>query len=420
MRKCIFGLMFVAITTSLTAQEIILDANLKTRGEFRHGQGVLFEKSHKPGAFVNQRVRLGATFNKDWFTLRFAGQHIFTWGDVPQPQGELSNHFGTFEAWAGFRLDEHWGIKVGRQVLSYDDERILGALDWLQYGCFHDAALVRYANNGWNADVGLAFNQVGQPKTSNVYPIVAGGASYKTMQYLHLNKKWNGNTASFLFMNNGFQNLTLSGDTDGVSNMQTTGFYGKIPIADLILEASAYYQSGERQKQSVSAYQFRLEAAYQFRGITTALGAEILSGKNFDDTSSKRKDFVPLFGANHKFNGFMDLYYVASLQGTTGLNDFYAKVNVPFSGKSNFLFMPHIFTSNAKRSDNKSYLGTELDLVYTNKLHQDITLNVGYSHHFPSKAIKSNDTHSLQNWVYAELYIKPTLFSWKKASDEEY
>lgn len=417
MKNCIFSLMFVAFATTLTAQELILDANLKTRAEFRHGQGVLFEKSHKPGAFVNQRVRLGTTFVKDWLTLRLAGQHIFTWGDAPQPQGELFNNYGMFEAWAGFRLGEFWGVKVGRQVLSYDDERILGALDWSQYGRFHDVALIRYANNGWKADVGLAFNQQGQKQTDNTYLLITG-VSYKTMQFLHLNKQWNTNSMSFLFMNTGFQNLTFPAlDPDGVSNMQTTGLYGKFPISDLTLEGSFYYQSGERAKTSVSAYQFRLEAAYQFSGITAALGAEILSGKDSDDTSAKRKNFVPLFGTNHKFNGFMDLYYVGNLQGETGLNDFYAKVNVPFSEKSSLLFMPHVFTSNAKRADNASYLGTELDFVYTNKLHPDITLNIGYSHHFPSSDIKTADTHSLQNWAYAELYIKPTLFSWKKTPD---
>lgn len=412
MKRILFSILILSGITHISAQDFTLDANLKTRGEYRHGQGALFEKGKKPASFINQRVRLGATFDKDWFTLRLAGQQIFTWGDIGQPQGELPNHFGLFEAWAGMGIDENWSVKVGRQVLSYDDERILGALDWLQYGRFHDAAVVFYENNGWNADIGLAFNQQGQKVTGNTYAITSG-ASYKTMQFFHLNRSWNRNSVSFLFMNNGFQDLDSNQLQDGVSNMQTTGFFAKLPISALMLEGSFYYQSGKRAKTDVSAYQFRLEASYRLGQVTTALGVEMLSGKNHNDTSLKNKSFTPLFGTNHKFNGFMDMYYVGNLQGTTGLNDFYAKVNVPFSSKSSLLFMPHIFTSNAQRADNKNYLGTELDFVYTNKLHSDITLNVGYSHHFPSNALKTNTIHNTQNWFYAELYIKPTLFSTK-------
>lgn len=412
MKKSILSAVFVCLATSISAQDLTLDANLKTRGEYRHGQGSLFEKEAKPAAFLNQRVRLNAFFEKDWLTLGLSGQQVFTWGDAPQPQGELSNHFGLFEAWAGARMDENWALKVGRQVISYDDERILGALDWSQYGRFHDAAVVFYAKDDLKADFGLAFNQNSVKAVGNAYE-QGSKVSYKTMQFLHLNKRWNQNSLSFLFMNNGFQDMNGT-QQDGVSNMQTTGLFGKFPISDVTLEGSFYYQSGKYQKVAVSAYQFRLEASYKIGKTLAALGFETLSGRDYDDTSTKQKSFVPLFGTNHKFNGFMDMYYVGSLQGQTGLNDFYAKLNVPCSEKSSLLFMPHIFTTSAKRADNKSYLGTELDFVYSHKFSSDVTLNVGYSHHFPSSILKNNTTHSVQNWAYVELYIKPTLFTTKK------
>ena len=46
----------------------------------------------------------------------------------------------------------------------------------------------------------------------------------------------------------------------------------------------------------------------------------------------------------------------------------------------------------------KSYLGTELDFVYSNKLMQDVVLNVGYSHHFASDELGTGKS-GVQNWA---------------------
>ncbi|SFN84086.1 Alginate export [Capnocytophaga haemolytica] len=414
MKKLVLSALFVAAATTLSAQDFSIDANLKSRAEYRHGQGAVFPSGAEPAFFVGQRVRLGGTFEKDWLTLRLSGQQIFTWGSAGQPVGEQPTQFGVYEAWAGLRLGDSWGLKLGRQVFSYDDERVLGELDWSHYGRFHDGALVRYNSNGWDADLALAFNQQGQPTVGNDYLIVKG-TSYKAMQFLHLNKKWDGNTVSFLFMNTGFQNVASPTGADGVSQMQTTGLYGKFPINALTLEASAYYQFGKYNKTDVSAYQWRLEATYQLPKVLVGLGAEMLSGKKDGD---KIKKFKPLFGTNHKFNGFMDLYYVGSTEGDTGLNDYYAKANVKFNEKSSLLFMPHVFTRNVTPSGAKSYLGTELDFVYSNKLMQDVVLNVGYSHHFASDELGIGKS-GVQNWAYAELLIRPTLFSHKAPKQVE-
>ncbi|MFJ1492011.1 alginate export family protein [Capnocytophaga canis] len=406
-------LLFLVGFSTLVAQDFSVDANFRTRSEYRHGQGRLFQKEEKPAFFVNQRARLGTSYQNEWLELRLTAQQIFTWGDAQQPQAELKNHLGFFEAWAKMQIDENWNVKLGRQVISYDDERILGGLDWSQYGRFHDAAVVSYKNF---LNVGLAFNQEGQPNVGNAYAI--GNTSkntYKTMQFLRANKKWQDNSLSFLFINNGFQDFDSSGKQDGVSNMQTTGFYGIFPISSLMLEASAYYQFGKFQKTSVSAYQLRAELIYKTQEFTAGLGMEMLSGRDYDDTSAKIKSFNPLYGTAHKFNGHMDFYYLGqNLQGTTGLNDIYAKAIVKFNEKSNLLFMPHIFMSNAKRADSKSYLGTELDFMFTQQFRKDVALNVGYSHHLPSDAIKVATTHGMQNWFWVQLNIKPTLFTTKQ------
>jgi hypothetical protein len=50
-------------------------------------------------------------------------------------------------------------LKIGRQEISYDDERVLGATDWIQQGRRHDAIVLKLVQSGWQVDLGAAFNQ---------------------------------------------------------------------------------------------------------------------------------------------------------------------------------------------------------------------------------------------------------------------
>ena len=43
------------------------------------------------------------------------------------------------EAWAKLNFGEGFFAQLGRQSLVYDDERILGGLDWNIAGRYHDA-----------------------------------------------------------------------------------------------------------------------------------------------------------------------------------------------------------------------------------------------------------------------------------------
>ena len=91
-------------------------------------------------------------------------------------------------------LGDGWSTKLGRQVLSYDDQRILGGLDWAQQGRNHDAALLKYKKNKFALDFALAFNQdysnpTGFISSGTAYD-TTGFFSYKTMQMLHLTQGW--------------------------------------------------------------------------------------------------------------------------------------------------------------------------------------------------------------------------------------
>lgn len=98
--------------------------------------------------FLN-RVRLGAGAKPvDWFTIFGELQDAREWDskrfptDVNLEEDELDWRQG----WIQLGLIEEFpfGLKIGRQVLSYGDERLIGGFDWNNVGRVFDAAKLRW------------------------------------------------------------------------------------------------------------------------------------------------------------------------------------------------------------------------------------------------------------------------------------
>ncbi|THD66472.1 hypothetical protein E7Z59_11770 [Robertkochia marina] len=412
----VLGLVLVCFSTSLFSQEFKADIDFRDRFEFRHGFNNLFPDGADPAAFVRQRARLNLDFISEHVDLKFAIQDISTWGDTRQilPQDE-NNSLMLFQAWARIKFNPNWSLKLGRQVISYDDQRILGGLDWAMQGRFHDAALARYQKDGFKADVAVTFNQQGERVFDTDFPII-GFFSYKSMQFLHMTKTWENTTGSFLFLNNGFQSLTGPDNdiAEGVFYRQTTGAFVNSKPGNWIMEGFAYYQSGEAEAGvDLSAYDIGFQGSYKPGSVLYGAGFEILSGTD-QEGESKNKSFFPLYGTNHKFNGFMDYFYVGNHANNVGLNDVFARVVIPTGERANLLVKAHYFGANAELTGGAdAYLGTEIDAVYTLNFFKFATLNVGYSHMFASDSmslIKGGTTNDNNNyWAWAMIKINPTL-----------
>lgn len=416
----ISGLVYILLlltSVSITAQTLEIDADVRARFEYRHGYNNLFPNDADPAAFVNQRTRLNIGYKAEKLQLFIAVQDVSIWGDTRQILPiDGNDSFSLFQAWAQLQLNENWSTKLGRQVISYDDQRIFGGLDWAMQGRFHDAAIIKYKKDDLMIDIGGAFSQENARNDGNEFNI-QGFFTYKSMQYAYLKKSWEKSSASFLFLNTGFQNFTGDANdiADGVSYRQTTGFYFKFPIQNINFAGSAYYQFGEvNATTDLAAYQLSLEGTYKTNKILYGLGVEILSGTN-QDGDSKNKSFFPLYGTNHKFNGFMDYFYVGNHANNVGLNDFYAKAVFTTGEKSNLLIKGHYFASNADLlGDADKYLGTEVDLVYTQNLMKSVKLNVGYSHMFASESMSlikgGRPSDNMNNWGWVQIIIDPNLF----------
>ncbi|AUS04032.1 alginate export family protein [Pseudotamlana carrageenivorans] len=420
MRKQYLILALFLASIQWAQAQFSLDGELRPRTEYRHGFGSLIPENVEPGYGISTRVRLKAGYKTDSYKVFISLQDVFVWGENRQilPY-DMNNSFGIFQAWAEIKLGEGWSTKLGRQVLSYDDQRILGGLDWAQQGRNHDAGMIKYKKNDFALDVALAFNQdysnpTGFISQGNEYN-TSGFFSYKTMYMAHLSQKWGAFSGSLLLMNNGFQN-DAAGLND-VANLQTMGVHLKYGKNAFSLAANLYLQTGEAiygtsyknvKGGFLSSLDFGFKASDK---IGLGIGAEIISG-NGESNADNTGAFFPLYGTNHKFNGFMDYFYVGNHANSIGLVDIHASANFKFSDSSSLLVKALNFRGEEALASGEKALGTEVDLVFS-KAFKGYALKVGYSHMFAAdgmyelKNVPEADADGVQNWAWAMLVFKP-------------
>ena len=398
--------------------QFTLDGEFRPRTEYRHGFGSLIPDAAEAGFGISTRVRLNTSYMTDNYRVYVSLQDIMVWGENRQilPYDQ-NNSFAVFQAWAEIKLGENTSTKIGRQVLSYDDQRILGGLDWAQQGRNHDAALIKYKKDNFILDVALAFNQDYSHPTGFVSAGTAynttGFFSYKTMQMLYMKQKWEKMTGSLLLMNNGFQEFDAANNADGVSNLQTLGTHLNYKNGSFGVAANAYLQSGQRQGavDVKGAYLLGLDFSYKV-SPKVGLGAGLESISGNDGGAGETGAFFPLYGTNHKFNGFMDYFYVGNHANSIGLVDLHVSANFKLNKSSSLMVKALNFRGEQALASGEKSLGTEIDLVYKKKF-KGYALVLGYSQMFANdgmyelKGITESAAAGLQNWAWAMLVIKP-------------
>ncbi len=428
----IFILIGVFYSSSSLAQqeqneELKINIQLRPRAEFRNGLFTPILKGQKPASFIAQRSRLGLTYSKNQkLTIGLSTQVVTTWGNDSQVQ-TTANEVSLYEAWAKLYFNPEWSIKLGRQVLSYDDERILGALDWNNAGRKHDAALLGFEKTKFIANLAFAFNQNAEKVTGTFYDNSLS-QPYKAMEFLWMKYKFtDALSASALIMNLDMQNRIDS----SISHLQTLGgniFYKK---EKLNIAGTFYYQMGNKPVKNypsikTNAWMAAFKVDYNIdKKLGVGIGSDYLSGKDMNSTSTKITYFNPLYGTHHKFYGFMDYFYVSSPHDNVGLWDSYLNLNWNATEKLNWQLAVHHFESSGKIIDysgNKasSTLGNEAGLTFGYKIMKDVKLSGGYSQMFTDASMKyvknvlpDQKMKSLQNWVWVSININPDILIFK-------
>ncbi|OXA93254.1 alginate export family protein [Flavobacterium hercynium] len=416
-----FIITFFALLGIVTVQGQELDVNLQVRPrfEYRNGYKTLLPEGQEGTSQISQRSRLNFDYKQDQLSLKLSLQNVRTWGDVPPNTLADKNGVAVYEAWAQYDFTEKWSARMGRQTLSYDNQRIMGDVDWAQQGQSHDAITALYHHENQTLNLGLAYNSNAENVLQTPYTV----ANYKAMQYAWYHNKINENlNLSLLFLNTGYEYANAN-EKLLVDYKQTFGTYVTYISKKINSNLSVYGQTGKSTDRQVGAWNAALNLAYNITdSFSAGFGYEYLSGTDMDDNSRKLKSFNPIFGTNHAFNGFMDYFYVGNHLNSVGLQDASLKFTYNVQ-KWQFALIPHVFSAPNKvitplNEKMDSYLGTEIDLTAGFKFKKDIVLTGGYSQMFGSKTLeflKAGDAGHTNNWAWLMISVNPRIFSFHKS-----
>ncbi len=406
--------------------EFKIGVEIRPRFEYLHGYKTLAKSDQSAGMNINQRSRLNLFFkNRDFYT-RISLQDVRVWGNRQQIVANEDEATSIHEAWLEALITKAFSLKVGRQEIIYDDHRIFGSVNWAQQARSHDAAIFKYTSSILKAELAFAYNQ-------DAYKLIGtdnkvNPKNYKTFQNLWLNfKACNSFNVSFLFLNNGLQ-LKTGGD----AYSQTIGPRLSYIDNGFTAHATFYYQGGYGNKQvgtpataqKINASYIATDISYKFaQSFTAVLGFERLSGNSQLKNSLESNEFKPLYGTNHKFNGFMDYFYVGNAHGNVGLQDIYLILKTKLNPVS-FGLATHLFSAAADVVDMKnpgsamnSSFGTEFDFFLSFPIVKGMKFIGGYSQMLATETlevVKKGSKDEINNSAYIMISLSPDIFIYKK------
>ena len=333
-----------------------------------------------------------------------------------------------------------WGLKVGRQILSYGDERLIGAFDWNNFGRTFDAAKLTYKTKGFTLDaftstpVVITRNKFNQSDLFNGTETNRGlvfSGIYATIDELS-------------FGSVDLYSLFIDEPRGNTSNVQG-GLGASLPgTAGAPSRHSDFVTLGTRIKgdpKKLGGLEFSGEFAYQVGDVRdlslNAFAASLGVGYNFDlpmkpriyaeynyasgDSNSADGDvgtFQNLFPTNHKFYGIMDLFAWQNLHNAmlsfkvTPMKNVTAQVdyNAFWLADTNDVWyrangLTAVRPLNARSRSASDYVGSEVDFVVTWTPNKFLQVQGGYSHFFAGNYLKGTGFSSDADFGYVQATI---------------
>jgi len=401
-------------------QELRVGLEFRPRTEFRDGYKDLRTDTSNPAFLTSQRSRLNITYDRPGFIFHTSIQDIRIWGE--QNPRSTNGTIQILEAFVEPVLAKNLSVRIGRQRILYDNQRLFAENNWRQSSRAHDAVRFMYYTPQLQTDLIGAFNQSSDRTFETDYAPV-GFTNYKVLMVHFLKYKLSDQLIlTTINASDGYQD---AGNVHKTHYRFTSG--GRIEYVrnKLYLTVAGYYQYGKNaSRQKISAYYYQPEIKYNpVKPLTFRLGAEVLSGDNGSKANQTFNSFVPLYGANHRFMGSMD--YFTSIPGSlnnAGLVDFYLFTYYTVRKKITLRADFHSFHSqnnfvDAGKLINK-YLGFENDLLLIYQANKATQIQMGFSYALPTNSLeiikKKGNSALFQTWGFLMLTFKPELLMIKK------
>jgi hypothetical protein len=292
--------------------------------------------------YLLSRIRLHAGYHDEWWGAYVEGQsswstsdHRAAYADVPAITGtgktvgygpesdQIDIHQGYLTA--GNQKEFPLTLKVGRQELSYGEERLIGAFDWNNIGRSFDDAKLRWADTWGTVDAFTGMPVVpregefdmpnNQDWFSGVYATLTPVP--KTIVEGYFLSRNSSRSAASTFNDPEFPQPTARDiyTIGGRLKSKPGELYGFDYTLEGAYQFGDFAPSATLPRMEQDAFMFVSEIGYTFAGIWAKprLGVEFdyASGS---DGGSTHGTFDTLFPTPHKFFGSLDLFSLQNIQ----------------------------------------------------------------------------------------------------------
>lgn len=399
-------------------------------------------------SYLLYRVRPRVGYTSEWFSAFVEGRESGSTGDDRNPNPESDGPMDLHQAYVtlGNHKEFPLSLKVGRQELSYGDERIIGAFGWNNIGRVFDAAKLRWQNPYFGADFFTSRVVIPDDNNfnmSNDYDWFSGFYAAtklipkQTTEFYLLSRNTsaqspsiNGANAPALLKGPSARDIYTTGvrikSTPGeLGNWDYTGeFMGQfghfndpaLPTANQSLEHQAFaIFAGAGYTWTQASYAPRLGLEYNFG-----------SGDS-NPTDGKHETFENLFPTNHKFYGYMDFLSLQNIHNVRLTSSIKPLPRLTLTGDYHLFWLADthdsLYTAAGARRGGlaptpgngyginpnyDSYVGSEADLVASYSISPQAALEIGYGHFFVGKYVKQSLAAPTlggkdANWVYVQM-----------------
>lgn len=397
--------------------------------------------------WVLNRFRLGLGVQPtDWLKVYAQGQDSREWlsdrADIPGVLGaEGDDSFDLRQAYIELSMNE-WGLKIGRQVLAFGDQRLIGPLEWSNLSRTFDAVRLTYKGSDYTVDAFASSVVVADRGSFNQSDTFNGNETHREQVFsglyfntrafsladadlyaLHLHQA--GNTDFFTLGTRlkskpatpaPMQHDGKSMEHDGKAMMRPA------PAASpWDWDAEFAFQFGEVGGRDLTAFAGHVGAGYTIPGcpINSRIGLEYnYATGDGDPTDGDVETFQNLFPTNHIYYGFIDafswqnIHDVAVSWKTKPCKDVTARVDFHAFWladtndswyRANGTTTVRPLTPAARAASN--FAGTEIDAVVTWQARKELAIEVGYCRFFAGSYLGDTGAQDDANFGYVQATI---------------
>ena len=406
-----------------------------------------------------QRARIGMLVKPcDWLKVYVQAQDAREINsDRPDFPGLLGaegdDSFDLRQGWVEFGNVKKFPLtlKVGRQILSYADERLIGAFDWNNIGRTFDAVKLRWEEKTWWLDAFASSVVVPERGSYNQSDLFNGnetdreqifsGLYFSTtalgpqsidLYALHLHENTNPRYLPAAIGNTDFVTLGLrlkskpgafahaapALDGKSVADGKSTPppAAGQKPVG-LDYEFEGAFQTGHVRGLDLTAFAVHGGAGYTFDvAWLPRLGVEYSYGSgDSDPTDQDLETFQNLFPTNHKFYGQMDVFSWQNLHDLGVIvkaqpvkavtlkaeyHAFWLATTDDVWYRANGVTAVRPLTPAARAASD--YAGSEVDVTAQWTVCKHFSVEAGYSHFFAGDYLKDTGAHDDANFGYLQ------------------